>query len=543
MRLWPRRWWLGAVLIALIVVATGAAVVVYRWQKPRVRDQIVTILSQQLGANVELGAIDVQLGSVVRVSGQALVLHHKIYRDGPPLVRIESFAIEAPLLAILRKPIHISSVEMEGLRIFIPPRHKPADPDNPAQQPPATDASIPAAPENPEEAKTSDGSGLAAKLRGPSPVVIDRLNSSNAELAIASRKPDRPPRIFLIHALTLTNAAFDRPTEYEARLTNPKPIGTIEAKGTFGPWDADEPAQSAVTGDYAFTEADLGTIKGIGGKLESTGRFGGVLERIVAEGATKTPDFSLDIGGKPMRLDTVYTAIVDGTNGDTYLKPVRAILGQTHLTADGGIVHTPGKKGRTVELDVLIDDGRLEDILMLAVDSVPPDMSGALRLKTRLELPPGDLPVPRRLYLKGDFHVAAARFASSTVQDKIDELSRRGSGRPTDEKMDNVASDLRGRFELKDGTLTLSPVSFSVRGARIEMRGRYSLVHSTLDFTGTARMEARVSQMVTGWKRLPLKILDPLFAKDGAGAVFPIRVSGPVKKPEFKVEIKKIFKG
>jgi len=25
--------------------------------------------------------------------------------------------------------------------------------------------------------------------------------------------------------------------------------------------------------------------------------------------------------------------------------------------------------------------------------------------------------------------------------------------------------------------------------------------------------------------------------------VFPIRVSGPVKKPEFKVEIKKIFKG
>ena len=63
--------------------------------------------------------------------------------------------------------------------------------------------------------------------------------------------------------------------------------------------------------------ADLGTIKGIGGMLESTGRFTGVLERIVAKGATKTPDFSLDIGGKPMRLDTVYTAIIDGTNGDT----------------------------------------------------------------------------------------------------------------------------------------------------------------------------------------------------------------------------------
>ena len=127
-------------------------------------------------------------------------------------------------------------------------------------------------------------------------------------------------------------------------------------------------------------------------------------------------------------------------------------------------------------------------------------------MKTRLELPPGDLPVPRRLYLKGEFHVASARFASNKVQDKIDELSRRGRGRPTDEKVDNVASDLQGRFELKDGVLTLSPVSFSVRGALIQMRGRYSLVHSTLDFTGTARMNARISEMVTGWKRFPLKI-------------------------------------
>ena len=139
--------------------------------------------------------------------------------------------------------------------------------------------------------------------------------------------------------------------------------------------------------------------------------------------------------------------------------------------------------------------------------------------------------------------MASARFASNKVQDKIDELSRRGRGRPTDQKVANVASDLQGRFELKNGVLTLSPVSFSVRGARIQMTGRYSLIHSTLDFTGTARMEARVSEMVTGWKRVPLKIFDPLFAKDGAGAVFPISVSGPVKKPEFKVEIKKIFKG
>ena len=55
MRLWPHRWWIGVALIAAMVVVTGAAIIVYRWQKPRVRQQIVAILSQQLGANVELG--------------------------------------------------------------------------------------------------------------------------------------------------------------------------------------------------------------------------------------------------------------------------------------------------------------------------------------------------------------------------------------------------------------------------------------------------------------------------------------------------------
>ena len=334
-------------MIAAIAVAIVTVVVVYRWQKPRVRQQIVTILSQQLGATVELDALDVQLGGTVRVSGRELVLHHKIHRDGPPLIRIESFVIEAPVLAILRKPIHISSVEMRGLRIFIPPRQKPADSDNPAQQPTPAPAAAPiGAPPIPDArnaASDADDNSFAHRLRGPSPVVIDRLTSTNAELAIASRKPDRPPRIFAIHDLTLTDAAFDRPTKYDAHLTIPKPIGTILAKGTFGPWDPDEPARSGVTGDYTFKDADLDSIKGIGGILQSSGSFQGVLERIVAQGTTKMPDFSLDIGGAPMPLETVYTAIIDGTNGDTFLKPVRGILGATDLTADGGVVHTPGR--------------------------------------------------------------------------------------------------------------------------------------------------------------------------------------------------------
>ena len=38
------------------------------------------------------------------------------------------------------------------------------------------------------------------------------------------------------------------------------------------------------------------------------------------KGQTTTPDFSIDVGGTPVPLETTFHAVVDGTNGNTYLK-------------------------------------------------------------------------------------------------------------------------------------------------------------------------------------------------------------------------------
>jgi AsmA-like protein len=339
----------------------------------------------------------------------------------------------------------------------------------------------------------------------------------------------------------LAGAAFDRPTRFHAELTNPIPAGLIVADGTFGPWYPYEPALTKVEGAYTFDKADLSTINGIGGHLDSTGKFTGRLEQISVKGETRTPDFTLDIGGEALPLNTTFTAIVDGTNGDTILDNVSATLGHTPLQARGGVVHMGEEKDRTVELDVRIDNGRLEDVLRLALKDEPPAMLGGLHLDTHLELPPGQAKVPLRLKLKGHFGVTTARFTSNTVQAKIDELSRRGRGAPGDTSVANVASRLRGAFVLGGGVLSLSHVSFAVRGADIQMAGRYRLVPGTVDFAGTARLDAHVSEMVTGWKRLPLKILDPILSRDGAGTVLPISVTGPASKPDFKVEVGKIF--
>ena len=477
------------------------------------RERLVEILSEQLDSDVDLADLDVTLGWTVHVAGRRLVLHHRRYKDLPPLVRIERFVIDVPVVSILHKPLHVAAVELTGLRVHVPPK----------------------------EERDTGGPDLTSKLRGRSPVVVDQLTSDGAVLEIASSKPGREPKTFELHHLVLTDAAFDRPTSYHTELTNPIPKGTIVARGTFGPWEPDDPSLTPLTGVYTFAHADLGTIKGIGGQLESEGHFSGRLEQINVQGSTRTPDFTLDIGGKPVPLTTDFSAIVDGTNGDTLLTRVNAVLGQSKITAKGGIVHVEGRKGRTVQLDATITGGHLEDVLHLATDSEPPAMSGALNLTTHIDLPPGEADVPIRLRLKGSFDVASARFSSDKVQRKIDELSRRGRGTPEDTGVQNVASDLKGRFALGGGTLRLSEVSFAVRGATIRLGGTYSLPHQTLNFAGTARMQAKASHMVTGWKRFPLKILDPLLAKDGAGTVLPIKVTGTVKQPDFKVEVSKIF--
>src|SRR5436190_2111292 len=80
--------------------------------------------------------------------------------------------------------------------------------------------------------------------------------------------------------------------------------------------------QTPLAAEYTFSDADLGVFKGIAGKLQSSGRFAGVLERIEVDGKADVPDFALDNAGHAMLLTTTFHSIVDGTNGNTLLQPV-----------------------------------------------------------------------------------------------------------------------------------------------------------------------------------------------------------------------------
>jgi hypothetical protein len=141
-----------------------------------------------------------------------------------------------------------------------------------------------------------------------------------------------------------------------------------------------------------------------------------------------------------------------------------------------------------------------------------------------------------RLLLTGSFDMDQTHFNGASVQDKIDSLSRRAQGQPKNEEISNVLSAMRGDFSLQDGALTLSSLTFQVPGAAVHLKGGYNLDSEQIDMRGVARLRAKVSQTMTGWKRLVLRPVDPFLSKGGAGTLLPIKITGTRENPQFGLD-------
>ena len=375
-------------------------------------------------------------------------------------------------------------------------------------------------------------------------MIIDTLVSNNARLVIIPRKPGKEPKIWDIHTLKMHRVGVEQGMPFAATITNAVPPGEIYADGGFGPWNSESPGRTPLSGTFTFDNADLSVFEGIAGTLSSRGSFGGSLDYIDVNGETETPDFLIKIGGHPFGLNTRYHAIVDGTNGDTRLEQIDARFLQTTLTAKGAVLDgPPGTHGRTVSLDVAIPQGRIEDIMQMAVKQKTPPMVGGMQLTTKFLLPPGQSDVVDRLRLNGQFTLSGAKFTNREVQKKIVELSRRGRGKvDTPASQEAVASDFKGQFALGGAGLALKKLMFAVPGAQVHLDGSYALRREVLAFKGNLLLDAKVSQTVSGWKSLLLKIADPLFSRNGGGSSIPIKIEGTRNDPKFGLDMERVFK-
>jgi hypothetical protein len=83
---------------------------------------------------------------------------------------------------------------------------------------------------------------------------------------------------------------------------------------------------------------------------------------------------------------------------------------------------------------------------------------------------------------------------------------------------------------------------FAVPGAQVHLDGSYALRREVLAFKGNLLLDAKVSQTVSGWKSLLLKIADPLFSREGGGSSIPIKIEGTRDDPKFGLDMSRVFK-
>jgi AsmA-like C-terminal region len=529
--------WTFTGVIATVVILAVMFVAAVPLSSDTLRHRMVKTLSRELNSDVELGDLHLRVFPRMQAEGTGLVIRKRGRTDVPPLISVKAFTVDADLLGLLRK--HVSHVQLEGLEIQIPPK----DHDDPRRAI-TSDHAVATMGTDTKDTKDTKGSEPDGGPSIKDGVIVDSLDSSDARLVIIPREKDKNLKVWAIHTLHMTNLGANQSMPYDAVLTNAVPPGEIKTSGHFGPWQTDEPGNTPLDGTFAFDKADLSVFKGIGGTLSSRGSFGGALNWIDVNGETHTPDFVINVGGHPFPLNTKYHTVVDGTNGDTLLEQIDATFLNSSLVAKGSVLDGPkGQKGRTVTLDVVMERARIEDIMVMAVKMPKPPMIGALKLSTKFLLPPGDKDVSEKLRLDGRFSIANVKFTSYDVQGKIDELSRRGRGPAQVAQRESVASNFQGRFKLADGQLALPELTFAVPGSKVELAGVFGLKPQTLDFKGQLLLDAKISETVTGYKSVLLKIADPLFKqKDGTGSAIPIKIGGSVSKPEFGLDVRRVFK-
>lgn len=503
---------LGGTLVTLAVIAGAGS------RTATLRQLVIDTLTVRLDSEVQLESFSVDTFPTVHVTGSGLVIRHKGRRDVPPLVSVRSFTLDGGLMGLFSRPRRFRTVSLSGLQINIPPGFK-------------------------KDASTNGSQPQKADDDDPAAIVVDRLVAEDATVSLIPKRAGKEPRVFAVHRLTMKPLGHGQVMSFEAAITNPIPRGLVKTAGSFGPWRREDPGGTPLGGRYTFDHADLATVKGIGGRLDSTGTFSGQLDRIGVTGETHTPDFRVNVSANPVSLDTRFDAIVDGTDGDTYLNAVSASFLNTSLTSRGAIVGAEGVKGRTVKVHVKIDSGRIEDVLRLAIKGNKPVMMGQLRLHADLNLPAGPEDMMERLEVGGEFDIGGARFTDATVQARLSDLSERARGLDPKESSRQVASDLRGQFRLARSVLTLRDAAFGIPGATVRVAGSYGLSNESLEFDGTVRMRAIVSQAAGGRvKSVLLKVVDPLFRRDGAGAVLPIRIRGSRNEPKFGLDFRRALR-
>jgi len=488
------RTFLGLFTALVASVAVCAILLFLRW--PFTKAKIVRELEEVSASKVDVQSFRATYFPRPGCVAGGLVFHHK--QDiGQPFIAIASLRIESGMAGLFSE--HIARVTAQGMHVTIAHGMQETFP----------------------EAKASK-------------IVIQDLIADDSLLEFSPADPTRQPLTFLVHQFHLQNVGTQNQTSFNVAVSNPLPPGKITAHGRLGPWNQRR-EQTPVSGEYEFSNADLGAFHGIAGKLSSGGKFSGVLGRIEVSGDTDVTDFEVASSTNRTELRTEFSALVNMRNGDVDLHRVLAHFRQTVLLAVGRIAAQP-EKGRTAEISLFCKNGRVQDLLRLFTKSGRVPMSGVLSFSAQASIPNGKQTFLKKVQLTGNFGVVAGEFDKPETQHSVDHLSAGARGEKNPEDSDVVLSDLKGHADLRQGVATLSQLTFSVPGAVADMHGTYNVITERVDLHGDLTTRKSIANTSSGLKSVALRVLSPFFKKNHSEQA-PVKITGSYSHPSFGLDL------
>ena len=494
----PARWWPWGVALAAVIIIAGAVYFQRAW--PFTPANVIKELELATSSTVQFGTFRRTF-----FPRPGCVAEQVVFRRGTDanqaVMTVRRLTIEGTLTGLFNK--HLALIRAEGTDVVFP-------------------AIGTGQPWKPTESK----------------VVVDELIASGALLEFTRHDPQKPRVRFPVHDFVVHHLASHGPMKFEVKLRNPTPPGEVSATGTFGPWNMDQVSATPVSGNYAFRDADLGTLGGIRGILSSDGKFQGTLESIEVEGKTTTPDFGLARTTHKIALGSDFLAEVDSTNGDVTLRQVQARILRTTVFARGSVAGRETEDGKSATLDLAVRSGRIQDLLIFFVSSKQAPLNGVVDLRAKTFIPPGEQQFLKRIQLTGDFGIEDAAFTKEETQESLDKLSTaaQGKGDQTDNP-DDVVSDLHGHVVVKNGVATFTGLSFRVPGAKARLNGTFDLITQKVDLRGMLFMDAKLPEATSGIKSFLLKAIDPFLKKNKrGGAKFPVSITGTYHHPSYHAD-------
>jgi hypothetical protein len=492
----------------MVMAATVGIVLASKW--PFTQQAVTKALQDRFARTVQIRSFRKTYFPPGCVA-EGVSFQHRKRKDLPPLITVQTLIIRGSYNGLLRIHPRLDEVEIKGLHVLIPPPGPSGEP--------------------------SGVMPLTTSTTGAS-ITIGKIKTDGALLEFMPRRPGQEPFKLQVHRLTLDEVGEGGVIPYHAALLNTEPPGEIQSDGKVGPWNENDPGSTPVTGSYTYEHANLAAFQGISGTLSSQGKFSGTIGRIDTSGEIDVPDFRVSGSSHTVHFDSDFQAVVDGTNGDTFLTKVDAHFQRTTVTTKGSVAGHAGQHGKTVRLEMAVNTGRIEDLLFLFTEEKRPSMTGSINLRATVKVPPGPAGFLRKLDLAGSCGIGGERFTNPKVQQPVNALTQSAAGEDKKQQAEDpetVLSQLGGQVSVKNGVATLSNVSFSAPGTRAQIQGTYSLLDRKVDLHGTLYTNGKLDDTTSGFKALVLKAVGPLLKKKSV-TVVPFAITGTSSHPSFALD-------